>query len=106
MFPLSESTTIDDSDVHAASTNVHRFVSVALSVSRSRIVFAAVAGQVAVVAVYHRQAGAHVAGQIEGGNTGTKSEGRKRVAQIVNPAQRLDPHRELGRLPLAVTEVV
>jgi hypothetical protein len=28
------------------------------------------------------------------------------VAQIVNPAQLLDPHRELGRLPLAVTEVV
>jgi len=34
-------------------------------------VFAAVAGEVSVVAVDHVQAGAHVAGEIEGGDAGT-----------------------------------
>ena len=37
-------------------------------------VFAAVAGEVSVVAVDHVQAGAHVAGEIEGGDAGTKAK--------------------------------
>jgi hypothetical protein len=49
-------------------------------------VVAAVAGQMAVVAVDHRQAGAHVAGEVEGGDAGTKGEGGEGVAQIVDPA--------------------
>jgi hypothetical protein len=36
---------------------------------------APVAGEVTVMAVDHGQAGAHVAGQIEGGNAGTEREG-------------------------------
>ena len=56
-------------------------------------VLASVAGEVAVVAVDHGQAGAHVAGEVEGGDAGTEREGREGVPQIVDPAQRLDPGR-------------
>jgi hypothetical protein len=49
-------------------------------------VVAAVAGEVAVVAVDHRQAGAHVAGEVEGGDAGTKGEGGEGVAQIDRPS--------------------
>jgi hypothetical protein len=67
---------------------------------------AAVAGEVAVVAVDHGQAGAHVAGEIERGDTGTEREGSERVPEIVDPPQRLDPGRDLRRPPLPVAEVV
>jgi RNA polymerase sigma-70 factor (ECF subfamily) len=67
---------------------------------------ASVACEVTVVPVDHGQAGAHVAGQIEGGNAGTEREGREGVPKIVDPAQRLDPGGTLCRLPLAVAEVV
>ncbi len=69
-------------------------------------VLASVAGEVAVMAVDHGQAGAHVAGEVEGGDAGTEREGREGVPEIVDPAQRLDPGGTLGRLPLAVAEVV
>ena len=58
------------------------------------------------MAVDHRQAGAHVAGEVEGGDAGTECEDREGVPEIVDPAQRLDPGGTLGRLPLAVAEVV
>jgi hypothetical protein len=61
---------------------------------------------VAVVAVDHGQAGAHVAGELEGGDAGTQGEGRERVPEIVDAAEGLDPERELGGLPVAVSEVV
>jgi hypothetical protein len=64
---------------------------------------AAVAGEMAVMAVDHRQAGAHVAGQIEGGDAGTEREGREGVPQIVDAPERGDPGCELGRFPVAGT---
>src|SRR6266545_2335693 len=68
--------------------------------------FASVACEVAVVAVDHGQACAHVAGQIEGGDACTEREGREGVSKIVDPAHRLDPGGTLCGLPLAVAEVV
>jgi hypothetical protein len=47
---------------------------------------AAVSGEVAVMPIDHGQAGAHVAGEIEGRDTGTECEGRKGVPEIVDPA--------------------
>ena len=35
-----------------------------------------------------------------------KRKGRERVAEVIDPAQRLDPCRFLGRLPVTVAEVV
>ncbi len=67
---------------------------------------ASVTGQVTVMAVDHRQACAHVTGQIEGGDAGTEREGRKGVAEIVNAPEGCDPDLELGRFPFAVAEVV
>ncbi|MGH3085043.1 MAG: hypothetical protein ACRDNP_13530 [Gaiellaceae bacterium] len=67
---------------------------------------ASVAGEVAVVAVDHGQAGAHVAGQLEGGDAGTQGESRERVPEIVDAPEGLDTDRDLGRLPVAVSEVV
>src|SRR5919201_4567001 len=67
---------------------------------------ASVAGEVAVVAVDHGQAGAHVAREVEGGDAGTKREGGEGVAEIVDPAQRLDPGGDLRGLPLSVAGVL
>jgi hypothetical protein len=67
---------------------------------------ASVACEVTLVPVDHGQAGAHVAGQIGGGNAGTEREGRESVAEIVDPAQGFDPGGKLRGLPLAVAEVV
>jgi hypothetical protein len=66
---------------------------------------ASVPGEVAVMPVDHGEARAHLAGEIEGRDTGTEREGRDRVPEIVDPAQGLDPSGELRGLPLAVTEV-
>jgi hypothetical protein len=68
-------------------------------------VFASVAGEVAVVAVDHRQAGAHAAGEVEGGDAGTEGDGGEGVSEIVDPAQRLCPCRVLCRLPVVVAEL-
>ena len=67
---------------------------------------AAVAGEMAVVAVDQRQAGAHVAGEVEGGDAGTKREGRKCMAKIVDAAERRYPGGPLGGFPVAVADVV
>ena len=67
---------------------------------------ASVASEVAVVAVDHGQACAHIAGEVEGGDASAECEGRERMSQIVDSAQRLDPGRDLRGLPLAVAEVV
>jgi len=48
--------------------------------------FASVAGEVAVVAVDHGQAGAHVAGEVEGGDAGTQGEGPGVQASMTNPS--------------------
>ena len=50
----------------------------------------AVAGEVAVVSVDHRQAGSHEAREVERRDAGAKREGRKGVAKIVDPAERID----------------
>jgi hypothetical protein len=50
--------------------------------------------EVAVVAVDHGQAGAHVAGEVEGGDAGTECEDREGVSEIVDPAQ--------GSIPAAI----
>src|SRR5206468_8775213 len=69
-------------------------------------VLASVAGEVAVVAVDHRQAGAHVTGKVEGRDSGTEREGREGVPEIVDPANRLDARGFLGWPPLVWAEVV
>jgi hypothetical protein len=69
-------------------------------------VLATVAREVAVVAVDHGQARAHVAGEVEGGDTGTQGEGREGVPEILDPTQRLDAHSQLRRPPLEGAEVV
>jgi hypothetical protein len=69
-------------------------------------VLASVAREVAELPVDHGQAGAHVAGEVEGGDAGTEREGGEGVPKIVDPAQRLDAGGELCGLPLAVAEVV
>src|SRR4029450_3718537 len=102
--PLSVTARYPRFGVHRASTNVHRRrVKVVEQLNR---VLAAVAGQVAVVAVDHGQAGAHVAGELEGGESGTEGEGRERVSEIVDAAEGLDPDRDLRGLPVSVSEVV
>jgi hypothetical protein len=58
------------------------------------------------MAVDHRQAGAQVAGEVEGGDAGTKGESREGVAQIVDAPQRRDAGGVLGGSPVAVAEVV
>jgi hypothetical protein len=104
LFPLSCWARFGLFGVHRASTNVHRG-RVELVEQPDRVL-AAVAGEVAVVAVDHGQAGAHVAGELEGGDAGTQGEGRERVPEIVDAAEGLDPDRELSRLPVAISEVV
>src|SRR4029450_3387038 len=59
----------------------------------------------AVVAVDHRQARAHEAGEVEGRDTGTKGEGSKGVAQVVDAPARIDPGLDLGRRPYTCAEV-
>ncbi|HEX2345642.1 MAG TPA: hypothetical protein VHI12_03575, partial [Gaiellaceae bacterium] len=67
---------------------------------------ASVASEVAVVAIDHGQAGAHVAGELEGGDASTQGKGREGVPEIVDAAEGVDADRDLSRLPVAVSEVV
>jgi hypothetical protein len=67
---------------------------------------ASVAGEVAVVAVDHDQAGAHVAGEVEGRDAGTQREGREGVSEIVDPPRRIDAGGLPCRSPLVGAEVV
>jgi hypothetical protein len=69
-------------------------------------VLAAVFGEVAVVAVDHGEAGAHVSGEVEGGDACAEGEGREGMSEIVDPSYRVDAERALGWFPVAVAEVV
>src|SRR5882672_41500 len=64
----------------------------------------AVTGEVAVVAVHHRDARADEARDRKHRNAGTESEGGVRVAQVVKTTDRLNAGRELGRPPVAAAE--
>src|SRR5215211_7931003 len=84
--------------------NVHQrppwTLSGARVVEQADRMFATAAGEVAVVAVDHGQAGAHVAGEVEGGGAGTEREGGEGVSEIVNPAQvSHGPLREFASTP-------
>jgi hypothetical protein len=68
-------------------------------------VLASVAGEMAVVAVDHQQARAHVAGELERRDSGSKRKGGEGVAQVVDPPHGLDAGLELRGLPVTVTEV-
>jgi hypothetical protein len=69
-------------------------------------VLTSIAREVAAMTVDHRQAGAHVTGEVECGDAGTQGKGGEGVPQIVDPAQRLDPGGQLGGLPESCAEVV
>ena len=69
-------------------------------------VLAAVFGEVPVVAVDHRQAGAHVAGEVEDGDACTERERCEGVPEIVDAPDWVDPERTLRGFPVAVAEVV
>jgi len=66
----------------------------AVLVEQADRLLAAVAGEVAVVAVDHGQARAHVAGELEGEDAGTEREGGEGVSEIVDPARWLDSGRD------------
>src|SRR5437588_311910 len=105
LFLLSRLTAVCSFDVHRAST---AWTSALIRVAVEELdgVLAPVAREVAVVAVDHRQARAHVTEKVERGDPSTEREGRERVPEIVNPARRLDRSGVLGRLPVPVAEVV
>ena len=67
---------------------------------------ASVAGEVAIVAVDHGQAGAHATGKVEGRESGTERESREGVPEIVDPPQRPEASGFLGGPPLVGAEVV
>ena len=75
-------------------------------VEQANRVLTPIAGEVAVVAVDHRQAGSHVARDVEGGDSGTKREGRKGMAEIVDAAERIDAGGTLSGSPLVGPKVV
>src|SRR5207249_10477350 len=52
----------------ASATRTRKRASASSAAPRSRSVLASVAGEMAVVAVDHGQAGSHVAGEVEGGD--------------------------------------
>ena len=53
------------------------------------------------------EAGAHVAGEVEGRDAGAEPERCKGMPEILDPAaDRVDPSSRLGGLPFAVAEVV
>ncbi len=67
---------------------------------------ASVAGEMAVVAVDHRDARAHEAGEVEDGDARPEREGGVGVAQVVETPQRLDAGGRLCGPPFAGAEVV
>src|SRR6266571_1259419 len=76
------------------------------SVEQVDRVLATVSGEVTVVAVDHREACSHVAREVEGGDAGTKREGRERVPEIVDAPRWGDSGCALRWLPVSVAEVV
>jgi hypothetical protein len=67
-------------------------------------VFAAVAGEVTVVVVDHRDARADETGDGEDRDTGAEREGRIGVAHVVETTERLDIGGDLGGLPVPAAE--
>src|SRR5437660_11805638 len=65
-------------------------------------VLATVSGEVAVVAVDHREACSHVAREVERGDAGTKRKGCERVPEIVDAPRWGDPGCLLRWLPVSV----
>ena len=66
---------------------------------------APVVGEVPVVAVDHQQTRAHVAGEFERRDSGSKREGGEGVAEVVDPSYGLDAGFELRGLPVTVPKV-
>ena len=66
--------------------------------------FAAVAGEVAVVAVDHRDARAHEARDREHRDAGAHCERGVGVAEVLEMTKRLDTRRDLGCLPVTAAE--
>src|SRR5207253_4469342 len=64
----------------------------------------AVPGEMAVVAIDHRDARADEAGDREHGNAGAEGEGGVGVAQVVEPTNRLDARIDLSGSPVAAAE--
>jgi hypothetical protein len=52
------------------------------------------------------QAGAHVAGEVEGGDAGSERERSEGVAEIVDPPDGVDAEVALRGFPVAIAEVV
>jgi hypothetical protein len=92
-------------DVRLAST-VWTPTLIRVDVEEVDRVLSSVTGEVSVMAVDHCQARAHVPGKVEGRDPGTERERREGVAEIVDPAPWVDSGRFLGRLPVAVAEVI
>ena len=55
-------------------------------VEQADCVLASIGREVAVMSIDHGQAGAHVAGEVEGGDAGTERDGGDGVSEIVDPA--------------------
>ena len=66
--------------------------------------FAAVAGKVTVVALDHRDARAHEAGDREDRDAGAQCERGVGMAEVVEMTKRIDTSRDLRRLPVAASE--
>jgi hypothetical protein len=67
-------------------------------------VFAAVAGKVTVVAVDHRDARAHEAGDGEDRDAGAQCERGVGMPEVVEMTKRVDASRDLRCLPVAASE--
>jgi len=66
-----------------------------VSVEKGNGVRSTVAGEVTVVLVDHREAGAHEAGEIEDRDAGAEREGRVGVAKVVGG-------RRIGAMPVTI----
>src|SRR6266550_4453187 len=91
------------------AASVRRPRSVHRPLERERVeerdgVFAAVAGEVAVVTVDHRDARTDEARDREHRNAGAEPEGRVGVAEVVETADRLDASGDLSWSPVAAAE--
>jgi hypothetical protein len=80
-------------------------VGVNAAVEQPDRVLAPVAREVAVVAVDHQEACAHVARELEGRDPGSKREGGEGVAQVVDSSHGLDARLSLCGIPVAAAEV-
>jgi hypothetical protein len=74
------------------------------SIQKRDGVFAAVAGEVAVMAIDHRDARAHEARDREHRDAGAQCERGVGVAEVVEMAKWFDAGRDLGCLPVTAAE--